>query len=157
MTANDKQLVVTTRGPGRAQRGFTLIGLMIVVAIVAILAAVAYASYVPYVVKTHRAAAQACMAEYANYMERYYTTNLRYDQTAAATPVTNTLPTLDCSTRTSQNYAYTLSNLGATTFTITATPQGAQASRDTECAALTVDQSGTRTEDGSSTLAQCWR
>ena len=71
------QTVWRTRLPrGSVQQGFTLIELMIVVAIIAIIAAIAYPSYINSVVKTKRAAAEGCVSEYANYMERYYTTNL---------------------------------------------------------------------------------
>lgn len=147
--------------------GFTLIELMVVVAIVAILAAIALPSYSRYVVRSNRVAAVACLSQYASYMERYYTTNLRYDQDTSATPVTNPLTaspptlTLDCAgaSQTGNNYAYT-AVATQTTFTVTATPQNAQATRDTQCGALTLDQTGARTAGGSSdpaVLSTCWR
>jgi type IV pilus assembly protein PilE len=42
------------------------------------------------------------------------------------------------------------------TFTITATPKGNQAARDTACATLTVDQAGTKGATGTSGAAGCW-
>lgn len=136
--------------------GFTLIELMIVVAIVAVLAAIAYPAYTSYIVKAHRAAATACVSEQANYMERYNATNLRYDQDAAAVP--NVLPAMACATpdQTGGSYAYTLSTLDATNYTITATPIGSQLTLDTGCATLTLDQSGTRTASGPDGVAHCW-
>lgn len=136
--------------------GFTLMELMITVAIVAILAAIALPSYSSYVTKTRRVAGEGCMSEYSNYMERFYTTNLRYDQDSSNTPTT--LPQLDCRTaqRTGNDYQYTLANLGRSTYTITATPQNAQASRDTKCGTLTLDQGGTRTSGGTGALSDCW-
>ncbi len=141
-------------------RGFTLIELMIVVAIIAIIAAIAYPSYINSVVKTKRAAAEGCLSEYANYMERYYTTNLRYDQTAAATPVANTLPALDCAsaanTGADYTYSFVANSLTQSAYTIQAVPTGAQASRDTQCGTLSINQVGARTESGSGTVADCW-
>ena len=129
--------------------GFSLIEMMIVVAIIAILAAIAMPSYMRHVGKTHRVAAQACMAEYANYMERYYTSNLRYDQTAAG--VANADPRLDCQSQIARNYTLVPATT-STSFTVTATPTTTQRGRDTQCNTLTLNQRGTRTAgtDG------CW-
>lgn len=148
--------------------GFSLIELMVVVAIIAIIAAIAYPSYISSVVKTKRAAAEGCLSQYANYMERFYTANLRYDQNTngQANPV---LPpatvTLDCATNANSGNDYTFSVAVTSptaappnTYTVTATPIGAQATRDTQCGVLTLNQLGTRTDatgvPGGST--DCW-
>lgn len=154
-----------TRRHPKYQRGFTLIELMVVVAIIAILAAIAIPSYTRYVTRTNRVAAEACVSQYASYMERYYTTNLRYDKDTSATPVANPLSTtpptltLDCAgtSGTGNNYTYTLSVLTASTYTVQATPIGAQLARDTQCGTLTQDQTGTKTNGGTGTLAECWK
>lgn len=144
------------RGRGSGSRGFTLIELMIVVAVVAIIAAVAYPSYIGHVTKTKRVAAEACLGEYANYMERYYSTNLRYDQDSAGTA--HTLPTLSCASDQSTDYQFSFvpNTLGQSTYRVRAVPQGAQASRDTECKTVSLDQAGTKTESGSGTVSSCW-
>lgn len=126
-------------------RGFTLIELMIVVAIVAILTAIAYPSYTHYIVKTRRTAAKACLTEVSNYMERYYTTNMKY--TGA------TDPQLDCESAAQTGGFYTWSFVGtpdATTYKISAAPKASQP--DTECGTLTLDQTGARTP----TTTGCW-
>lgn len=131
----------------RRSRGFTLIELMITVAIVAILAAIAYASYQYAVVKSRRSTAAACLQERAQFMERYYTTKMTY--AGASAPA-------QCD---SVSAFYTLAFEGtpdATGFTISATPQGAQASGDTKCGTLTIDQAGTRTASLASDASQCW-
>lgn len=147
-------------------RGFTLIELMIVVAIIAILAAIAVPAYTKYITKTRRAAATACLSEYANYMERFYTTNLRYDEDVSTGTAVKTPPVLDCAatSQTGQYYAYTFAAapaLSQSTFRIIATPQDIQASRDTTCGVLGIDQAGQRYYQATLTdtagLATCWQ
>lgn len=146
-------------------RGFTLIELVIVVAIIAVLAAIAYPTYITYITKTKRNAASACLSEYANYMERYYTTNLRYDQDSSGNANDISKVTLDCAatSQTGNDYAYqsAAKQPTASTYLIEAIPQGVQASRDTQCGTLAIDQSGQRyyqtNKSDAAGLTSCWK
>ncbi len=68
-------------------RGFTLIELMIVVAVVGILAAIAYPSYQEQVRKSRRADGAAVLMQNAQFLERFFTENGRYDQDRGGTAV----------------------------------------------------------------------
>lgn len=156
-----------------ASQGFSLLELMVVVVIAAILAAIAIPIYQGYVVRTNRSAAEGCLSQYASYMERYYTTNLRYDEipassgNAAGTPnpvigatgATGTATlVLDCAgtSQTGNNYTYDVPAPSTTGYTVQAIPVGVQATRDAQCGTLTLNQIGTRTYSGTGTPAQCW-
>ena len=132
---------------GSREAGFTLIELMIVVAVIAILAAIAYPSYQNYIIKTNRKAGEGCLSQFANFMERYYTTNLTYAGAA--------LPPLDCSSlqQTGNRYSYSFSGTpDQSTYTVRAVPTGPQVA-DTQCGTLTLNQIGTR---GASNVTTCW-
>jgi type IV pilus assembly protein PilE len=135
----------------RRTMGFTLVELMIVILIISILAGIAVPAYRGYVVRGHRAAAKACLSEYSQFMERWYTTNMTYVGAA---------PALGCATESGLDQRYTLSAAVVAptqrTYTVTATPIGTQATSDTKCGTLTVNERGLRTESGTGTLADCW-
>jgi len=134
------------RGRGAGQ-GFTLIELMIVVAVVALLAVVALPSYQSSVRRAHRTEAKASLSAAAQMMERYLTEKGSY---ASATLGGSTGVYPDRSEN--GYYALSLSNLGASTFTLSAVPQGSQASD--ECGTFTLTQRGER---GSGLApAECW-
>lgn len=118
----------------RQTEGFTLIELMITVAIVAILAAIAYPSYRDQVNSSRRSDAQGALSSFALAMERYYTRSNTYLGAAGTqlAPANSGAPwvfpteaPLDGATK---YYNLTI-KAGATqsTYTLVATPKGAQA------------------------------
>jgi type IV pilus assembly protein PilE len=145
-----------------SQQGFTLIELMIVVAIIAVLTIVAMSSYTWAVTKTRRKEGAACAEQGSQWMERFYATNLRYDQDLAGNAVTKTFPSTaslcNAEADVSTYYTVALTNLSATTYQVNATPKGIQAKNDHLCATLSTTQLGNKKDSGTSsgTPANCW-
>ena len=131
-------------GDRRGQQGVTLVELMIAVGIVGILAAVAYPSYRNQVMRTTRTEARTALEQRALQLEKCFTRYMSYNNAncAAGQAAANS---------STAHYSITISNPGgnATSFTLTATPQGAQAA-DTQCATLTIRDTGQRGPAG------CW-
>jgi type IV pilus assembly protein PilE len=132
------------------QRGITLVELMITVAIVGILAAIAYPSYRSQVIRTTRTEGKTALEQRALQMEKCFTRYMVYNSAncAAAQPAADRVTS-------DGHYRIAISRPGATTFTLTATPQGAQAT-DAECANLTIDETGRRGTTGTETPERCW-
>lgn len=131
----------------RKTLGFTLIELLIVVAIVAIIAAIAIPSYTDYVRKGRRTDGMRVVQEIRMAQERWRADNPTYGTLAEVGNPGAGVP----------HYVFTVGDVTATTFTVTATAQGPQAD-DAQggvgCASLTIDQAGTKGPAGHEV---CWR
>lgn len=153
------------KGNGRAVttrrtdvRGFTLIEVMIVVGILAIVAVLAIPAYTNYIVRTNRAEAQVELLNAASALERCFSRFSAYNNAncAAATQLAG-------AGFTSENGIYIVRFAAtpartATTYTLEAVPQGAQATRDSECATFTLNHTGQRGVSNAATpVDRCWR
>jgi len=132
---------------GQRDQGFTLVELLVAIAILAIIIAVAIPAYGQYVVRANRGEGKVALLQTAQALERCFTRYNAYndDDCNLAFP-------LD-----SENDWYSIDvTRTAATFTLTATPQASQATRDAACGNLTVTHTGLRGVSGSAGVADCW-
>ncbi len=133
-----------------AERGFTLIELMITVAVVGILAAIAYPSYQEYILRSRRVEAQSLLGEAAARQERWRAQNGSYTTTVSnlKLPYANQ----------SEHGYYTLSIsqvAGDGGYTLKATRAASQTA-DTRCGDFTLDALGVKGVSAG-TVDNCWR
>jgi len=132
----------------RSESGFTLIELMIAVAILALIVGIAIPSYNQYVLKSGRADATTILMQTAQTLERCFTRFSAYNDGNCAIQ--------DGATVDSENEKYEVTvETAATTFDLTAVPQGGQA-KDTECGNFTLDETGAKDISGSGDVDDCW-
>ncbi|MBB3047505.1 type IV pilus assembly protein PilE [Litorivivens lipolytica] len=144
---NDKFLWLKTMHGLRTEKGFTLIEVMVVVAMIAIIATIAMGSYRDSTVRANRTAAASYLLEVANMQERYLLDNRSYAADMA---------TLGASVPPEVSANYTVTTVGAAaTYQVTATPTGAQASDDTDCGWLRINNTGAKSTQHGGT--RCWR
>jgi type IV pilus assembly protein PilE len=125
----------------RTKKGFSLIELMIVITVVALLTTLSYPSYASFIRKAQRAKAQATLIDWANRQEVWRADNPAYNTSIKPSDT--------------DRYVYTIT-ADATTFTLTATAIGYQATDKEDgvsCASMTLIQDGST---GPSGHQRCW-
>lgn len=123
-------------------RGFSLIELLVVIAILGIIAAIAVPQYNQYRRRANRSEARTALVEATQTAERFFVRNNTYVGAAAGGNIPAQSP--------HGLYAIAYNAPNATTFTVTATPQGGQAGD--ECGTFTINHAGVRTP----AQAGCW-
>lgn len=138
----------------RNKRGFSLIEVMIVVAIVGILAGIAYPSYMNMIQKSNRSDAKVELNDVAQRLQRCYTVYSAYNN--ANCGVYNELTTGNSNIISREGfYSITLTNVSATSYELTATPQAGTPQTNDKCTALTLTNAGVRGATGG-TVDECW-
>jgi type IV pilus assembly protein PilE len=141
--------------------GFTLIEIMIVVAIVGVLMAIALPSYTGYVARANRADARGQILQVAQYMQRFYAANDRFDQDRSTASNAAGLLVPASMKRSpadgTQLYGLTV-EATAIAFTVTAVPLTGTKMANDACGSLTLTSSGVRGVAGATlTRDECWK
>ncbi|MBA2413839.1 MAG: prepilin-type N-terminal cleavage/methylation domain-containing protein [Burkholderiaceae bacterium] len=141
----------------RAQRGFTLMELIIAMVIIGVLTAIAIPNYTAYIQRSRRAEARNVLLEATVWMERWRTERGQYDRPPPA--VAGTAPPLPFTVVPATgavNYNVAVATPNAVSYTITATAVGLMAGD--ACSTLTITETGLRgfTTGGGGTQEVCW-
>lgn len=129
----------------KAQRGFTLIEVMIVIVLIAILAGIAVPSYRSHICKTERSVVKGDLLSYAQALESYFTANnFSYEDTSNTDNLpdvySNYSPADGSASKKDYDLALSVTNNGKS-FTLTATRSQASCQDGT----FTLNQAGMRT------------
>ena len=127
----------------KKQSGFNLVELLIVVTIIGIIMGFAIPAYQSYGEKARRSDGMAKLVEVAQWQEKWYNQNNAYS--GNANPFSG-----DSEIDSDEGYYEISVSASGTTYTATASGQGAQAN-DSECGSMTINQLGVKSP------RSCWK
>lgn len=138
----------------RAQKGFTLVELMIVVVILGIIVAVAFPAYLDNIQQSRRGDATATLMETAHLLERCYTETNSYEKDSSGDAC------VDFPVESDEGY-YDIDSdsLDPSTYTLSATPaSGSPQADDDECAKFILEHTGERIAENTNgeDSEHCW-
>lgn len=142
------------------QKGVTLLELMVVVVIIGIIAAIAFPSYTQFIIKSKRTSGSAVLLQVADRQQQFFMDNKQYATKFSSLGygsddmMINDDGTVVDASNSHRTYKIALSGATATTYTVEAIPQLAQASKDTDCGTLTLTSAGAKGQSGSGD--KCW-
>jgi type IV pilus assembly protein PilE len=129
--------------------GFTLIELMICLTIMMILISISYPIYSDHLTRIKRSHAELALQQMAIRLQEFYSTAETYEG------VTPNILHLD-QLITDHSYQLVINEAHENNFLISAEPLGSQLQSD-RCGTLSLDDEGTRSISGKSTVEECWR
>lgn len=119
-----------------------MLELMLVLSIAGILALIAYPSYQQHLARAYRQKAKIQLIKAAQELEIYFSEHRRYTGALFFSS--------------SEYYQITVARADEKTYLLEATPNLAQAKRDSMCGVLSMDDKGRRGISGGGKLEQCW-
>lgn len=133
-----------------AEKGYTLLELLVVLVIAGILSALTYQFYISHIVATRRADAQLALLKLSTALENYYLQHNTYQGA--------TLQNIGSAAKSSQGFyqlTFELKQNGQS-YVAKAEPLGAQARQDKACGVLILFTDGRRSYEGADSRAVCW-